>query len=122
MSLDTLNPEKFARIRRRGDLAKVPVGLFAAKRCGLHPIKINAVIERGVNDDDILDLVEFSRKNGFVIRFIEFMPSSKGSWRTGSMRIFMGPISTNTVAWPSSVTPILPTPGVIFLPSCTPCQ
>ena len=73
VSLDTLNPEKFARIRRRGDLAKVLEGLFAAKRCGLHPIKINAVIERGVNDDDILDLVEFSRKNGFAVRFIEYM-------------------------------------------------
>lgn len=73
VSLDTLNPEKFARIRRRGDLAKVLEGLFAAKRYGLHPIKINAVIERGVNDDDILDLVEFSRKNGFALRFIEYM-------------------------------------------------
>jgi cyclic pyranopterin phosphate synthase len=73
VSLDTLNPEKFARIRRRGDLAKVLEGLFAAKRCGLHPIKINAVIERGVNDDNIIDLVEFSRKNGFAIRFIEYM-------------------------------------------------
>ena len=40
---------------------------------GLHPIKINAVIERGVNDDDIIDLVEFSRKNGFALRFIEYM-------------------------------------------------
>jgi cyclic pyranopterin phosphate synthase len=73
VSLDTLNPEKFARIRRRGDLAKVLGGLFAAKRCGLHPIKINAVIERGVNDDDIIDLVEFSRNNGFALRFIEYM-------------------------------------------------
>jgi cyclic pyranopterin phosphate synthase len=73
VSLDTLNPEKFARIRRRGDLAKVLGGLFAARRYGLQPIKINAVIERGVNDDDIIDLVEFSRKNGFTIRFIEYM-------------------------------------------------
>jgi cyclic pyranopterin phosphate synthase len=73
VSLDTLNSEKFARIRRRGDLAKVLEGLFAAKHCGLHPIKINVVVERGVNDDDIIDLVEFSRKNGFAIRFIEYM-------------------------------------------------
>src|SRR4029450_10031948 len=73
VSLDTLNAEKFARIRRRGDLAKVLEGLFAAKRCGLHPIKINVVVERGVNDDDIIDLVEFSKKNGFAIRFIEYM-------------------------------------------------
>ncbi len=73
VSLDTLSPEKFARIRRRGDLTKVLEGLFAARCYGLHPIKVNAVIERGVNDDDILDLVEFSRKNGFVMRFIEYM-------------------------------------------------
>ena len=73
VSLDTLNSEKFARIRRRGDLAKVLEGLFAAKSYGLHPIKINAVIERSVNDDDIIHLVEFSRNNGFTIRFIEYM-------------------------------------------------
>ena len=48
-------------------------GLFAAKHYGLQPIKINAVIERGVNDDDIPDLVDFSRKNGFGIHFIEYM-------------------------------------------------
>jgi len=73
ISLDTLDPEKFQRMTQRGDLAKVLGGLFAAKGCGLHPIKINAVIERGVNDDDIIGLVEFSRENGFSIRFIEYM-------------------------------------------------
>lgn len=73
VSLDTLNPEKFRAMTKRGDLDKVLEGLFAAKHSGLQPIKINAVIERGVNDDDILDLVDFSRKNGFDIRFIEYM-------------------------------------------------
>ncbi len=73
VSLDTLDPEKFRRIVQRGDLEKVLEGLFAAKSCGLHPIKINAVIERGVNDDEILPLVEFSRRHGFAIRFIEYM-------------------------------------------------
>src|SRR3990167_5942316 len=73
VSIDTLDPEKFERITKRGDLDKVLEGLFAAKSCGLGPIKINAVIERGVNDDDILDLVEFSRENGFSTRFIEYM-------------------------------------------------
>src|SRR6266481_5375920 len=79
VSLDTLNSEKFVRIRRRGDLAKVLEGLFAAKRCGLHPIKINVVVERGVNDDDIIDLVEFSRKNGFALRFIEYTDVGKSN-------------------------------------------
>jgi len=73
VSLDTLKPDKFERITKRGDLAKVLDGLFVAKRHGLHPIKINAVIERGVNDDDVIELVEFSRENGFGIRFIEYM-------------------------------------------------
>ena len=73
VSVDTLVPEKFKQITKRGDLSKVLEGLFAAKKLGLHPIKINAVIERGVNDDDIIPLVEFARENGFSMRFIEYM-------------------------------------------------
>src|ERR687891_2485802 len=73
VSLDTLDPGKFKRMTKRGDLKKVLEGIFAAKSHGLHPIKLNAVVERGVNDDDILDLVEFARENGFSMRFIEYM-------------------------------------------------
>lgn len=73
VSLDSLKPDRFREITARGDLNKVLDGLFAAKQCGLSPIKINAVIERGVNDDEILDLVAFSRQHGFALRFIEFM-------------------------------------------------
>ncbi|MFB3062553.1 MAG: GTP 3',8-cyclase MoaA [Candidatus Binatia bacterium] len=73
VSLDTLDADKFKRMTKRGDLDKVLEGLFVAKKVGLVPIKINAVIERGVNDDDVLNLVEFSRENGFAIRFIEYM-------------------------------------------------
>ena len=74
VSLDTLEPEKFQRMTKRGDLEKVLEGLFAAKAEGLGPIKINAVVERGVNDGgDIIDLVEFARTHGFAIRFIEYM-------------------------------------------------
>ena len=73
VSIDTLDPEKFKQITKRGDLEKVLEGLFAAKRAGLGPIKINAVIERGLNDDDIVPLVEFAREHGFSMRFIEYM-------------------------------------------------
>ena len=73
ISVDSLDPDKFKRITKRGDLDRVLEGIFAAKKHGLHPIKLNAVIERGVNDDDIVPLVEFSRDNGFGIRFIEYM-------------------------------------------------
>jgi cyclic pyranopterin phosphate synthase len=73
VSIDSLKPDRFRQITKRGDLGKVLEGLFAAQSCGLQPIKINAVIERGVNDDEILDLVTFSREHGFAIRFIEYM-------------------------------------------------
>jgi cyclic pyranopterin phosphate synthase len=73
ISVDTLDPEKFRRMTKRGDLNKVLEGIFAAKEHGLDPIKVNAVVERGVNDEDILPLVEFSREHGFAMRFIEYM-------------------------------------------------
>jgi cyclic pyranopterin phosphate synthase len=73
VSVDTLDPEKFRRITKRGDLREVLDGLFLAQRLGFAPIKLNAVIERGVNEDDILPLAEFSRRHGFAIRYIEYM-------------------------------------------------
>jgi cyclic pyranopterin phosphate synthase len=83
VSVDTLDPAKFQRITRRHDLPKIIDGLLAAQSCGFGRIKINAVIERGVNDDDILDLVDFSRRHGFSLRFIEFMDvGNANSWRS----------------------------------------
>jgi cyclic pyranopterin phosphate synthase len=73
VSIDTLDPEKFKQITKRGNLSRVLEGLFAAKELGLQPIKINAVIERGLNEDDIIPLVEFAREHGFAMRFIEYM-------------------------------------------------
>ncbi len=73
VSLDTLDEARFQQLAGRAGLSKVLEGLFAARDCGLTPIKINAVIQRGVNDDEIVDLTEFARRNGFSIRFIEFM-------------------------------------------------
>jgi GTP 3',8-cyclase len=73
VSLDTLDPARFRRVTQRGELAPVLAGLRAAKREGFSPVKLNAVIERGVNEDEILGLAEFARANGFAIRYIEFM-------------------------------------------------
>jgi cyclic pyranopterin phosphate synthase len=73
VSIDTLDAEKFKRMTKRGDLAKVLEGIFAAQKHGLQPIKLNAVVERGVNDDDVIPLVEFCREHGFSMRFIEYM-------------------------------------------------
>jgi cyclic pyranopterin phosphate synthase len=86
VSIDTLDPEKFRRITQRGELSRVLDGLFAAKRLGIHPIKINAVIERGVNEVDILPLVEFSREHNFALRLIEFMDvGNSNSWKSQRM-------------------------------------
>jgi len=82
VSVDTLDPDKFQRIRRRGDLKKVLDGIWAARDAGIHPIKLNTVVQRGVNDDDIIPLVEFGRANGFSIRFIEYMDvGNANGWR-----------------------------------------
>ena len=86
VSIDTLDPEKFKRITKRGELARVLDGLFAAQAVGLAPIKINAVIERGVNDDDVIELVEFARHHGFAMRFIEYMDvGNSNSWISEKM-------------------------------------
>jgi GTP 3',8-cyclase len=86
VSVDSLDPEKFKRITKRGDLSKVLDGIFAAKDHGLDPIKLNAVIERGLNEDDVLHLVEFSRDNGFSIRFIEYMDvGNSNDWTSGKL-------------------------------------
>ena len=86
VSLDTLDSEKFRRISKRGDLSKVLEGLFKARSLGLGPIKINAVIERGLNDDEVLKLVEFGRTNGFAIRFIEYMDVGNANhWQSAKM-------------------------------------
>ncbi|TDT15531.1 cyclic pyranopterin phosphate synthase [Ilumatobacter fluminis] len=74
ISLDTLDREKFERMTRRDELENVLAGIDAAIDAGFEPVKINAVIERGVNDDELVDLARFGRDTGVEVRFIEFMP------------------------------------------------
>jgi cyclic pyranopterin phosphate synthase len=81
ISLDTLQPERFLQMTRRDELARVLDGIEAAKEAGFAPVKINAVIERGANDDEIVDLARFGRDNQVEVRFIEFMPlDASGHW------------------------------------------
>ena len=76
VSLDSLNPERFAALTRGGRLDKVLDGLDAARAAGMRPVKVNAVILRGENDDEVLPLVEHfsSTAESTVLRFIEYMP------------------------------------------------
>jgi cyclic pyranopterin phosphate synthase len=74
ISLDTLDPGKFRFITRWGDLNKVLAGVEAAEAAGLHPIKLNAVVTRGFNDAEVVDLARLTLDRAWQIRFIELMP------------------------------------------------
>ena len=78
ISLDTLDREKFHRMTRRDELDNVLDGIVAAQAAGFDPVKINAVIERGVNDDEIVALADYGRAQNVEVRFIEFMPLDAG--------------------------------------------
>ncbi len=81
ISCDSLRPERFADVRRRGELATVLRAMDVAEAVGLTPLKVNVVLLRGVNDDEIEDFASFARDTGRVVRFIEFMPlDAQGAW------------------------------------------
>ena len=73
ISLDTLQPQKFLRITRRDEFQRVWRGIQAAEHAGFNPIKINVVVMRGINDDEILDLAKLTLDRSYHVRFIEFM-------------------------------------------------
>jgi cyclic pyranopterin phosphate synthase len=75
VSMDAVDPAIFARITRiPGSFEKVLAGVRAAQRAGLGPVKVNCVLLRGFNDDQIVPFARFSRDEGVIVRFIEFMP------------------------------------------------
>jgi cyclic pyranopterin phosphate synthase len=74
ISLDTLDPQKFRRLTRWGDLDDVWQGIQAAEQAGLAPVKINAVVVRGYNEADVVDLARLTLERSWQVRFIEMMP------------------------------------------------
>jgi cyclic pyranopterin phosphate synthase len=74
VSLDTIDRERFHRIARRDRLPEVLEGLAAARDAGFSPIKVNAVLMRGDNDDEVVPLARWARDEGYELRFIEWMP------------------------------------------------
>jgi GTP 3',8-cyclase len=75
ISMDAVDAEKFARITRvPNGYDSVLAGIRAAKRAGLEPVKVNCVLLRGFNEDQIVEFARFSREEGVIVRFIEFMP------------------------------------------------
>jgi cyclic pyranopterin phosphate synthase len=74
ISIDSLDPEKFRRITRRGELDDVWRGIAAAEAAGLTPVKLNCVVTRNFNDDEVVELARLSIDNDWEVRFIELMP------------------------------------------------
>jgi len=74
ISLDSFKAERFLELTRRDELQRTLAGIDAAIDAGFDPVKINVVVMRGINDDEILDFAEFGRTKGVTVRFIEFMP------------------------------------------------
>jgi cyclic pyranopterin phosphate synthase len=85
ISLDTLDAERFRQLTRRDGLEKVVEGILAAKRAGFDPVKVNAVIVRGVNEQDVVPLARFARLNGLEMRYIEYMPIGAETWERGKV-------------------------------------
>ena len=86
ISIDTLRRDRFTALTRRDRLAEVRRGIAAAARSGLRPLKLNAVAMRGINDDELADLVEFAVAHGAEMRFIEQMPLDAGhTWDRAAM-------------------------------------
>ncbi len=74
ISLDSLDAVKFERVTRTRSFGKVMHGIDAAQASRLRPVKVNAVLVRGLNDDEVEDFAEFARERDLIMRFIEFMP------------------------------------------------
>ena len=95
VSMDAVDAEKFARITRvPGSYEKVLAGVRAAKRAGLAPVKVNCVLLRGFNEDQIARFAQFSREEGVIVRFIEFMPLEEGRLWTPESVVSMREIVT----------------------------
>jgi cyclic pyranopterin phosphate synthase len=84
VSLDTLRPDRFLAITRRDLFGRVTAGIDAALEAGMAPVKINVVVIRGVNDDEILDFALLTKDRPLSVRFIEFMPiTAENGWEPG---------------------------------------
>lgn len=85
ISLDTLDAGRFRRLTRRDGLEQVLAGIDAALAADFASIKLNAVIVRGLNDEDIVPLARFARRHGVQMRYIEFMPIGAEAWQRERM-------------------------------------
>ena len=101
VSCDSLRPERFAAITGRDALPQVLAGIDAAVAAGLRPVKVNCVLVRGVNDDEIADFAGYARSKGVELRFIEWMPlDASGRWTASQVVPASEVIAAIDSVWP----------------------
>lgn len=87
ISLDSLRSNRFHQITRVGNLDDVLRGIEAARQAGLNPVKINTVVMRGINDDEVIDFARLTIENEWHVRFIEYMPFSNGDEKADGLLV-----------------------------------
>jgi cyclic pyranopterin phosphate synthase len=108
VSMDAVEADTFARITRvPGSFEKVLAGVRAAQRAGLGPVKVNCVLLRGFNDEQIVPFARFSRDEGVIVRFIEFMPLEEDRLWTPDVVVPL----TEVVATLNRFRPLVPLPA-----------
>ncbi|XP_027754693.1 molybdenum cofactor biosynthesis protein 1 isoform X4 [Empidonax traillii] len=100
ISLDTLVPAKFEFIVRRKGFHKVMEGIHKATELGYRPVKVNCVVMRGLNEDELLDFVDFTKDLPVDVRFIEYMPFDGNKWNFKKMVSYKEMLDTIKQQWP----------------------
>ncbi|XP_068795667.1 molybdenum cofactor biosynthesis protein 1 isoform X2 [Struthio camelus] len=100
ISLDTLVPAKFEFIVRRRGFHKVMEGIHKATELGYHPVKVNCVVMRGFNEDELLGFVNFTKDLPLDVRFIEYMPFDGNKWNFKKMVSYKEMLDTIKQRWP----------------------
>lgn len=101
ISLDTLKADKYEKITRRKGWEKVMMGIDLALQLNFNPVKINCVVMKGFNDDEILDFVEFTKDRNVDIRFIEYMPFTGNRWEVEKMVSYKEMVKLIESKWPN---------------------
>lgn len=101
ISLDTLKADKYEKITRRKGWEKVMMGIDLALQLNFNPVKINCVLMKGFNDDEIFDFVEFTKDRNVDVRFIEYMPFTGNKWEMEKMVPYKEMVDLIRTKWPN---------------------